>query len=51
MIMFGIIDRIRKRLNHCITKRKLPNIPETSSIARHCIITGVLIFMWGVILK
>ena len=40
MIMFGIIDRIRKRLNHCITKRKLPNIPETSSIARHCIITG-----------
>ena len=38
--MFGIIDRIRKRLSHWIMKRKLPNLPETSSIARHCIITG-----------
>lgn len=38
--MFGIIDGIRKRLKHWMMRRKLPNLPETSSIARHCIITG-----------
>lgn len=37
-----MIGRIRQNLWFWLMRRKLPNLPKTSSVARHCIITGGL---------